>query len=79
MLEARQSGKAFDLKLTSGGKKAAAALRKKKAFADVCAHMKQVKKVLGRKSGSAIKKLIYRTFQDEVAVRALGESIEAKR
>ena len=79
LLEARQSSKAFVLKLTPDGKKAAAALRKKKAFADICAHMKQVKKALGRKSGSAIKKLIYQTFQDEVAVRALGESIEAKR
>lgn len=79
LLEARQTGKAFDLKLTEAGKEAATELRKKEAFADLCAQMLRVKKVLGRKSGSAIKTLIYKTFQDEVAMRALGASIEINK
>jgi hypothetical protein len=37
--------------------------------------MKAVKKVLGAKSGSAIKTLIYKVFAKEVADKALGEAI----
>ena len=75
LLQAQTKGKAVDLSLTPAGKAAATTLRKNKAYTQLCTHMQQVKKVLGRKSGSAIKNLIYQTFDKEVAQRALGESI----
>jgi hypothetical protein len=38
--------------------------------------MRQVKKALGAKAGSTLKKLIYQIFEKEVAQRPLGETIE---
>jgi hypothetical protein len=75
LIEARSKGKAFDLMLTKAGRAAANTLKKDEAFEPLCEHMRNVKKVLGRKSGSAIKNLIYRTFDEEIARRPLGESI----
>ena len=37
--------------------------------------MKAVKKELGNKTGSVLKKLIYQVFDKEVADKALGEII----
>lgn len=75
LIEAQSTGNAFDLRLTKKGRDKASSLRKDHAFGSLCDHMRQVKKVLGRKSGSALKNLIYQTFQTEVAQRPLGESI----
>jgi hypothetical protein len=75
LIEARSKGKAIDLTLTKAGRAVANTLKKEKAYQTVYDHMRNVKKVLGRKSGSAIKNLIYRTFDEEIARRPLGESI----
>jgi len=76
LLQARQSGKPYSLLLTAAGKEAAMALRKNPAFSDLTEQMKQVKEVLGGKSGTSIKNLIYKTFRDEVAERPMGKTIE---
>src|SRR5687767_7785179 len=66
LIETRLKGNAFDLRLTSAGHSAATTLKKDAAFARLCDHMRRVKKVLGRKSGTAIKNLIYQTFEKEI-------------
>jgi hypothetical protein len=37
--------------------------------------MRSVKLVLGKKSGSALKKLVYDVFRDEIANKPIGEVI----
>jgi hypothetical protein len=69
-------GKAFRLELTEQGTAAAAQFEKSGSFSDLAAQMRQVKRVLGDKSGSALKKIIYRTFSNEVTNREHGEVIE---
>lgn len=61
--------------LTPEGVARADALAKSPAFAELVAHMRGVKQVFGATSGDAMKKLIYRLFDREVAQRLLGEVI----
>ncbi len=76
LIRVSQDGRAFCFELTEAGRGVADALKKDSAFSNLCEHMKQVEKVLGRKAGSTLKKLIYNVFQDEVASRPLGEAIQ---
>lgn len=69
-------GKTFRLELTELGAATATRLEKSASFNELAAQMRQVKKALGDKSGSTLKKLIYKTFSDEVTNREHGEVIE---
>ena len=51
-------------------------LTENSSFDSLVGHMKQVKKVLGGKSGTRLKDLIYELFDAEVGQRALGEVID---
>lgn len=62
--------------LTKLGVKLATSLQDKPEFADLMARMKEVKRVLGRKNGNQLKKLVYELFEDEVSALSLGEVIE---
>ena len=75
LLEVVRQGKAFQLSLTSFGKGVATRLEKESAFAQLVAQMRQVRKVLGRKSGSGLKALVYDTFDREVVQLSRGEVI----
>lgn len=70
-----KDGNAFLFSLTPKGADLADQFRKAAPFGELVAQMKAVKKVLGAKSGSAIKTLIYKVFEKEVADKALGEAI----
>jgi hypothetical protein len=61
--------------LTAQGQEVAETLGKKKPFEGLVSQMQAVKKLLGNKKGSHLKKLIYDVFQEEVAHRSLGEVI----
>lgn len=78
LLQTRQNNNAFIFSLTDAGKQLSSGLKKEAAFGDLCERMKQVKQVLGKKSGTWIKNLIYRTFKEEIAARRLGETIRKK-
>ena len=65
----------FHLCLTEAGKRVAEGLASSPSFAELIAQMKLVKKALGNKTGSSLKKLIYATFENEVSLRGLGERI----
>jgi DNA-binding PadR family transcriptional regulator len=75
LIEVQKSGSTFNFQLTDAGKETAHALKGKDIFKTLVAQMKIVKKELGGKSGSVLKKLIYEVFDKEVADKALGEVI----
>lgn len=76
LITVTKSGSTFQFQLTAIGKEAADALKEKSSFANLVQQMKAVKKELGSKSGSVLKKIIYQVFQEEVADKRLGEVIE---
>jgi len=76
LVEVSRIGKTFRLELTELGIATSAQLEKKPSFQELALQMRQVKKVLGNKSGSALKKIIYETFSNEVTNREHGEVIE---
>lgn len=75
LITVSQHGKQLRISLTELGDKTAGALMDVAEFHDLILHMGNVKKVLGSKSGSALKKMIYTLFDKEVAQRPLGEVI----
>jgi hypothetical protein len=76
LLTVNKTGSTFLFNLTPLGVEKAAALKANDAFHDLVSQMRLVKKELGSKSGSALKKLIYEVFEREVADKALGEVID---
>lgn len=76
LLRVEKEGPAFDLILTALGSEMATRLEENPSFAQLAKQMRQVKKVLGRKSGSRLKNLVYDTFDQEVAQLSLGEVIK---
>ncbi len=75
LVNVSKEGSAFVFRLTPKGVGLADRLRKSSPFEDLIAQMRAVKDVLGAKSGSAIKTLIYKVFEKEIADKALGEAI----
>jgi len=76
LITVEKEGAAFIFQLTGLGRESARALSKKPAFTELVAHMRQVKDILGQKSGSALKKLVYQVFEDEIGEAKLGEVIK---
>lgn len=76
LLNVTKDKQAYTLSLTDEGKEIADKFANDESFALLVAQMKQVKKVLGNKAGSTLKKLIYQVFEKEVTQRRLGETIE---
>ncbi len=75
LISVRPEGKAIVLTLTPEGKRIADHLRAAPPFADVVEQMRVVKKHLGHKSGSALKRLIYERFDKEITRRPIGQEI----
>jgi hypothetical protein len=81
-LEARQlisvvkEGKSYQIALTAVGRERAKLLAAKASFVPLVTRLKQVKTVFGRKSGTYLKDLIYRLFDQEVGRREMGKVIE---
>lgn len=80
-LEARElitvqaRGRALTFRLTSQGDEVATALLAEPQNSDVADHMRAVKQTLGKKSGTALKDLVYATFAREIAALPLGTDI----
>lgn len=68
-------GKAFQFTLTDLGQEIASKFAADPNFESLVEHMAKVKKTLGSKTGSSLKKLIYATFDKEVTQLPLGEII----
>ena len=76
LISVSKDNKAFKLTLTDAGKAAANEIAKDGAYVSVIEQMKRVKKALGGKAGSSLKKLIYQIFDKEVGQKSLGEAIQ---
>lgn len=75
LLTVSKKGSTFLFELSPEGRTIAARLCKESAFRAQIEQMKRVKKLLGAKSGSTIKRLIYEVFKEEIADRPLGKVI----
>lgn len=65
----------YEFALTPLGHDKVGALSKSDAYRPLVDQMKAVRKILGRKSGSQLKNLVYEVFDAEVKQRKLGELI----
>ncbi|APG93870.1 hypothetical protein SAMCFNEI73_pC0146 (plasmid) [Sinorhizobium americanum] len=65
----------YQIALSPMGKERAKALAAKPSFQDLVARQREVKKAFGSKSGTFLKDLIYRLFDQEVGKRTLGQVI----
>jgi hypothetical protein len=72
----QKEGKTYIFRLTDDGKKVASTFSKEPEFAAQVSQMRRVKKVLGAKTGSRLKSLIYEVFDEEIKSKALGRVIE---
>ncbi len=70
-----QPNGSYRFALTNEGAERAQTLTQADVFQPLVVHMRAVKKIFGPKSGDALKKLIYRVFDKEVAQRLFGEVI----
>jgi hypothetical protein len=66
----------FDFYLTDLGINAVERFKQDSAFETLINQMKQVKKTLGSKTGTALKELIYKIFDEEVGRKPRGEVIQ---
>jgi DNA-binding PadR family transcriptional regulator len=65
----------YRISLTELGAERAKRLAERPSFGPLVAHMKNVKSVFGKKSGTALKDLIYRVFDKEVGKQTMGKAI----
>jgi hypothetical protein len=75
LITVAKEGNAYRLKLTDLGKECAKTLAGRPSFEPLVAQMRDVKKTFGTKSGSYLKDLIYRLFDQEVRQRRMGQVI----
>jgi hypothetical protein len=75
LISISKDGNAYRFKLTDLGKSSATELERASEFGDLVEQMRRVKILLGAKTGSTIKNLIYQAFDAEVAKKAMGELI----
>jgi hypothetical protein len=75
LIDVAKKKNSYQITLTPSGKEKAAELAKKPSFTSLVGRMKDVKKEFGSKSGSTLKKLIYKLFDEEVGKKPLGEVI----
>lgn len=75
LLDVQKEKNAFVFCLSPAGVARAKHLAREPAFSILYTHMKTAKKIMGSKSGNAIKNIVYEIFRKEVANLPLGEVI----
>jgi hypothetical protein len=75
LISVEKAQNTYLLHLTSRGSAIAEDLKQRSPFRPIVEQMQAVKKLLGNKTGSSLKELIYKVFREEVADRQLGEVI----
>jgi hypothetical protein len=75
LLVVAKTGNTIRLQLTDSGRERADVLLKQASFEPLVEQMRRVKKEFGSKTGSALKKLIYTVFSEEVTALPMGEQI----
>ena len=75
LISVEKSKNTYLLHLTAQGTAIAEELKQRSPFQPLVEQMQAVKKLLGNKTGSSLKELIYKVFREEVADKRLGEVI----
>lgn len=75
LIAVEKNGSTYDFTLNELGRQKVKLLTKSKPFAPLIEQMKSVKKLLGRKTGTQLKNIVYEIFDKEVKQRRLGEQI----
>ena len=76
LISIKRDAKQYQLMLTTKGKEMAASISENPSYNTLIEHMRDVKKAMGSKAGSTLKKLIYKQFETEIGNKAIGEVIE---
>ena len=76
LIKLRKEGKKIVLLLTDEGERKALEFKKHKEFRSLIDQMRVVGEVLGKKSGTQLKNLIYKIFEAEVVELEIGEVIK---
>lgn len=71
----KTKGRTIVLSLTDSGQQVANLLSEAPSFAELCSQINKVKIILGDKSGTELKNLVYRLFDEEVAQLPLEKVI----
>ena len=66
----------YRISLTPQGEALAGTIGEDPSYGALIQHMKDVKRTMGSKGGTTLKKMIYQQFESEVGQRSLGEVIE---
>lgn len=77
LIRVAKEGKTYRLTLTDLGKERAKALASRPSFGPLVDRMREIKKAFGGKSGSFLKDLVYRLFDEEVGRRPMGQVIRS--
>lgn len=75
LISVSERSKNIEFSISPPGRDIADLLATQPAFLPLVQQMKKVKKHLGKKTGSTLKKMIYKTFEEEVSHRSYGEVI----
>lgn len=75
LITVTKDGKSYRIALTPLGVERATALAARPSFGPLVERLREVKKAFGGKTGTFLKDLIYRLFDDEVGKRPMGERI----
>lgn len=78
LINVTRSGETVVVTTTDNGARIAEELSTATEFEPLVNHMKEVKKAFGSKSGTALKDIVYRTFNAEVTQLRLGELISGE-
>jgi hypothetical protein len=72
-----KEGSSYRIALTDLGRERAKLLAARPSFAPLVERMRQIKKTFGNKTGTFLKDLIYRLFDEEVGRRPMGRVIRS--
>lgn len=75
LIKVTHDGRRFTLAITEAGDEITREFTKDAAFDQLRDQMGKVRKMLGKHSGAALKKMIYKVFVEEITNRTLGEEI----
>lgn len=76
LITCERVGKSYRVKLTSDGEDVANIISHESCYESLVQHIKDVKRVMGSKGGTTLKKLIYELFTSEVVEKSFGEEIK---
>jgi hypothetical protein len=77
LITVAKEGSSYRIALTDLGRESAKLLAARPSFAPLVERMRQIKKTFGNKTGTFLKDLIYRLFDEEVGRRPMGQVIHS--